>query len=415
MKTTLLFLAFLLYFKAILYSQVTLYTESFETDGEGSRYFSNTYNDCATISNPDYFLRTNTNPVLPPSNCVAGFGNALTLNGLQGTWFWAGEDIRSNAMPAPGARPPGNITTQVINVSGYNTLTVSMYLATASNNGARWEMDDSINIHASLNGGTFFPVGRFVGGAVAGGDLRQDLNLDGLPDGAVVSTSVFTKYTFSIPGTGTTLRVEFDFDQFGGTEESAIDLIEVKGNVVVPVELLRFEAYKAGDAVNLNWETATEKENNYFSVERSDETFQFQEIGKVDGSPNNIGHTYSWTDGVPKPGVNYYRLRQYDKDGTAHVSPMVQVRMGNPGIILKISPNPAAARTSLELESASEGPVQIALFDVRGNLQWQQNYVPGKGVNQIELATEHLEAGIYFMRVESEGRISYARLVKTQE
>jgi len=178
---------------------------------------------------------------------------------------------------------------------------------------------------------------------------------------------------------------------------------------------LRFEAYKAGDAVNLNWETATEKENNYFSVERSDETFQFQEIGKVDGSPNNIGHTYSWTDGVPKPGVNYYRLRQYDKDGTAHVSPMVQVRMGNPGIILKISPNPAAARTSLELESASEGPVQIALFDVRGNLQWQQNYVPGKGVNQIELATEHLEAGIYFMRVESEGRISYARLVKTQE
>jgi hypothetical protein len=94
---------------------------------------------------------------------------------------------------------------------------------------------------------------------------------------------------------------------------------------------------------------------------------------------------------------------------------MVQVRMGNPGIVLKISPNPASEHASLELESASEGLVQVALFDVRGGLQWQQNYALGKGVNQIELATNHLEAGIYFIRVDSEGRISYARLVKTQE
>jgi len=212
MKTLFLFFAFLLYFKVMLYSQVTLYSESFETDGEGVRYTSNTYSDCLTFDNPDFFLRTNINSVIPPTFCTTGFGT--DLSNLQGSWFWAGEDIRSNS-PMPLSRPPGNVTTSSINIAGYNTLTVSLYLATSNNNGTRWEWNDSLNIHASINNGAFFPVGRFAGSAQTGGDLRQDLNLDGIFDGAVVSVSSFTKYTFSIPGTGNTLRVELDFDMVG--------------------------------------------------------------------------------------------------------------------------------------------------------------------------------------------------------
>lgn len=213
-------------------AQTTLHSESFETDGEGVRYTSNTYSFCPT--DPDYFLRTNSNPALP-SGCSAGHGTALT--NLQGTFYWASEDIRSNQLPAPGARPPGDITTSSINITNYNTLKVSLYLATSSNNGTRWESDDSINIKASFDGVNYITVGRFMGNAVGGGRLTIDENLNGIIDGSEVTycdRSDFTKYIFSIPGTGTSLRIKLDFDQFGGTEELGIDLIEVTGNFVAP-------------------------------------------------------------------------------------------------------------------------------------------------------------------------------------
>lgn len=229
-RKTQLFLLLLLLCSAAR-AQVTLHSESFETDGEGSRYTSNTYSYCPT--DPDYFLRTNTNPVLPTGGCATGFGSTLT--NLQGSFFWAGEDIMSNQQPFPGGHAPGQLTMQSINIAGYSSLTVSLYLATASNNGLRWETADSINIHAQVDGGTYRTVGRFMGDGISGGRLRLDANLDGAITGAdpvtTCDTVAFIKYTFTIPGVGNTLNVRLDFDQYGGTEESAIDLIEVQGTL----------------------------------------------------------------------------------------------------------------------------------------------------------------------------------------
>ncbi|GGD82268.1 hypothetical protein GCM10011514_52870 [Emticicia aquatilis] len=214
------------------FCQTVLYSESFETDGEGTRYTTNTFSFCSGSpgNNPDYFLRTNTNPATPPG-CTIGHADALT--NIQGSYFWASEDIRSSS-PVPNAQPPGSIVTSSINISGYSSLAVSLYLATSSNNGTRWEIADSINVQVSINGGVFNAVGRFMGDVVTGGRLRIDSNLDGIIDANDVSTTCdqlnFTKYTFSIPYTGNTMQVKLDFDQVGGTEELGIDLIEVTGN-----------------------------------------------------------------------------------------------------------------------------------------------------------------------------------------
>ncbi|MBL7782436.1 MAG: T9SS type A sorting domain-containing protein [Saprospiraceae bacterium] len=408
MKTLLLFIAFLLYFKVMLYSQVTLYSESFETDGEGSRYTSNTYSDCLTFNNPDFFLRTNINPVIPPSFCTTGFGTALTS--LQGSWFWAGEDIRSN-FPAINSRPPGNITTQSINISGYNTLTVSLYLATSNNNGTRWEWDDSLNIHASINNGAFFTVGRFTGGAQFGGDLKQDLNLDGVADGATVSVANFTQYTFNIPGTGTSLRVELDFDMVGGSEEIAVDFIEVKGIVAVPVELIYFGAKQAGNQVQLQWETASEQNSSHYVIERGDENFRFAEIGRVESA--GTAHSYNWTDLRSPTGVNYYRLRQYDLDGTSRLSSTATVDFKSRNMEVKIFPNPADGYAQMNLEQEKSGHIHVSLIDMSGMLKWENAYDLEKGSHQIDLPVEQLLQGIYFVRIISEdGQAGNAMLVK---
>lgn len=221
------FIALCLFFSLDIQSQVVLFTEGFETDGEGIRYTSNTYTDC---TNSDYFFRTNTNPVTPPS-CAPTFGSTLT--NLQGSYFWASEDIRSNT-PMPLSRPPGSIVFNALNTSGYSNLQVSIFLATSNNNNLRWEISDSINIQVSFNAGsTYSTVGRFMGKLIAGGRLGIDSNLDNVFDGNDVQTDCdvvnFTKYTFNIPYTGANMILKLDFDQVGGTEELAIDQIEIAG------------------------------------------------------------------------------------------------------------------------------------------------------------------------------------------
>ena len=115
----------------LTHAQVLLISEGFETDGEGTRYVSNAFNDCGGID-ADYFLRTNTNPVTPPG-CPTVFGTTLT--GLQGSFFWASEDIRTST-GCPSCRPPGFITAMNnLNILNYNTLQIKMHLATSNNNG----------------------------------------------------------------------------------------------------------------------------------------------------------------------------------------------------------------------------------------------------------------------------------------
>ena len=208
-------------------AQTVFYTESFETDGEGSRYNSNTFSDCPS---PNFFLRTNTNPVTPPS-CTGGFSSTLVLSPLQGTFFWAGEDIA-------GPLPPGSLTSQSINISGQSAMTISLYIACSNNGGTIWETGDSLNIQVNIDGGGFSTVGRFMGTDNFGGNLAMDSNLDGIingsDNGVLADQATFAKYTFSIPGTGSSMQFNIDFDINGGTEEIAVDLIEVSGVFAPP-------------------------------------------------------------------------------------------------------------------------------------------------------------------------------------
>lgn len=362
----------------LLSAQVTLHTESFETDGEGSRYTSNTYVDCLTQQ--DFFFRTNTNPVTP-SGCAAMFGSTLT--GLQGSYYWASEDIRAST-PTPNSRPPGNITTQNINISSYNNLTVSLYIACSSNNGARWESSDSINIKASFDGGAFILVGRFMGGGtdIVGANLRLDSNLDGQITGADPVTTYddvdFTQVIFSIPGTGSNLRIQLDYDQLGGTEELAIDLIEVKGFFFLPIELTSFTAQMQEKEVLLNWQTASERDNAGFELERSEDTREWIKLGFVEGQGNSTTtHAYSFTDNSPLPGVGYYRLKQMDTNGEVYYSSINTVYY-NSDLTIGVTPNPVFGEAfSFRIPETWGESVTVMLYSPVGQCLQQTTFSPG--------------------------------------
>lgn len=102
-----------------------------------------------------------------------------------------------------------------------------------------------------------------------------------------------------------------------------------------------FVANPAGKEVKLEWATASEQDNDHFTVERSPNGIDFSPILRVAGAGTSSG-TLNYLDYDPWPlsGVSYYRLRQTDYDGTSTLSDVVAVRMplnGATGMSLAVS------------------------------------------------------------------------------
>lgn len=373
-------------------AQTVLFTEGFETDGEGTRYTSTAFIDCL---NSDYFTRTNTNPVQP-----TGCGTALFLSpftNLQGSFFWASEDIRSSS-PVPNSRPPGSLTTQSFSVNGFSNLTLTLFAACSGNNGLRWESSDSINIKASFNGGPYRVVGRFMGKGdnITGAHLGIDANLNGVYNVGVdpatdVSTTTFTQYAFNIPGTGSTLSLQLDYDQVGGSEEFAIDQIRVTGTVLVPVRWSSFTGRASEGAVVLDWGTYEESNVAAFEVERWTEGAGYLPIGTV--APRGSGTSYEFTDRQPVDGENLYRIRQVDLDGSFTYSEVVAVEF-TPSERLLLHPNPASGSCTVNWEAPASG--ELRLLDMTGRLVRTQ---PFAATNSAEIIRGDLPAGLYLVQV----------------
>ena len=102
--------------------------------------------------------------------------------------------------------------------------------------------------------------------------------------------------------------------------------------IPLPIELLWFEA-KADEgthSVQCEWATATEQNNDHFTVERSQAGSQFAAIGMIPGAGTSQSSiSYQLEDPSPLSGLAYYRLRQTDIDGCSTLSAVVPVRMGS--------------------------------------------------------------------------------------
>lgn len=92
----------------------------------------------------------------------------------------------------------------------------------------------------------------------------------------------------------------------------------------LPIELSDFNCNSDQTGTQLNWVTQTEKNNAYFTIERSTDGANFQEIGRVEGAINSEKRiNYSFKDVMPSRGVNYYRLKQTDVNDAYKIHDMI--------------------------------------------------------------------------------------------
>ncbi len=135
----------------------------------------------------------------------------------------------------------------------------------------------------------------------------------------------------------------------------------------VPSELVRFEGRWREDHVLLEWQTASEENTDYFEVERRKGSGNFWElIGKVQAAGSSTSlRNYQLRDDSPRPGIHYYRLRQTDWDGSAHIGPVVAVNV--PGYLsLETFPNPSPGAFELRVEGEVTFPLELTWYDILG-------------------------------------------------
>ena len=171
---------------------------------------------------------------------------------------------------------------------------------------------------------------------------------------------------------------------------------------VLPITLTYFQTEIRDNHVNLKWETATELNNDFFTLEKSEDGEHWSEFGKVDGAGNSTNTIeYSFTDSNPFLGIGYYRLKQTDFDG-AFTYPSVEVINFNglSPVQILIHPNPFDDIINI---CCAELPIQeISIFDLSGKSVDQLVRKERLSNTQYNLDFTAIDNGVYLIKVGSE-------------
>ena len=187
-------------------------------------------------------------------------------------------------------------------------------------------------------------------------------------------------------------------------------------SVVLPIEFLSFTATCNGKYAELAWSTASERNNDYFVIERSDDVINFTEIARVAGAGNSIEQLdYTYNDYGIHGGDNYYRLVQVDYDGTRTVSDIVvancvDAEVGEPEVMAY--PNPFNGELTIVLDNFDNRPATIEVYDMLGQQVLFQKATAPQNSYETILNLSNLSPAAYTVRVSTADFVINKQVVK---
>jgi hypothetical protein len=257
----------------------------------------------------------------------------------------------------------------------------------------------------SLSGGgtrevnSFYDVPNFAGGAVIPDNLKITLGATDYAESHATSLAlVTTDYEGDIRqgvvgygGTGTAPDI--------GADEGEFVLVAAVCDLL-PIELVEFTGWYNGVENELHWTTATEINSNYFEIQRSLNGIDFIAIGTTPAAGNSMELlNYIFYDDAPGSGINYYRLKMVDIDGSYDYSNIIAIRLNNVMIQqITVFPNPSNNEITIEYLAAEEENIQIDFLDATGRKVISENRVLMQGINMFQYEIVHLPNATYFIQ-----------------
>ncbi len=174
-------------------------------------------------------------------------------------------------------------------------------------------------------------------------------------------------------------------------------------SIVLPIDLLSFTGECNNNNIALRWSTASETNNDYFTVERSEDGSNWEAVGTVKTAGNSsTTQNYTFTAGETNGKISYFRLKQTGLDGNFKYFNTIPVNnCDNDLTLLSIYPNPSNGRSlfgRINLKANEE--YSIVIFDAFGNT------VSRSRSNQPEFTVnfpQTLPPGVYYARLSSAG------------
>lgn len=185
----------------------------------------------------------------------------------------------------------------------------------------------------------------------------------------------------------------------------------------LPIELLTFEAAYNGKTVDVKWITASEVNNNYFTVERSTNAIDFNDIGTVPSKAINGNSSspldYYLNDADVQSGVYYYRLKQTDFNGTYNYSNIVSVTIDDNAIFI-IKPNPTTTTSDVIYTCFGSENATLKVFDYRGRLVVSKDLLCTKGQNITTIDLSEQPDGMFFVTLTTNEKVYKTKLLKSK-
>ncbi len=230
-----------------------------------------------------------------------------------------------------------------------------------------------------------------------------------LPDGITTSvigscssqtvsfpTSVSGAYE-SIGSNSDGLSKERSIDGGSSWQNASSSTFGATNAVILPIELIEFNAELKNNSVEIYWITAVEINNDYFTIERSNDGVIFESLTTKKGAGNcNYKINYSAVDNAPLSGISYYRLKQTDYDGSFSYSQIESVYT-NVKEDFKIYPNPNESGI-LKISTGNSSNFEVKIIDAIGRIIYQEQ----SNNSLTELNLTQFEKGVYMIFIIAE-------------
>jgi len=181
----------------------------------------------------------------------------------------------------------------------------------------------------------------------------------------------------------------------------------------LPIELTYFNVSSSTNGVLLTWQTASEENNDYFTIERSSDGVNFDVLKTINGAGNSTTMiNYSTADNNPVSGISYYRLKQTDYNGDYSYSAIKSVAWnGNlSNKTIAVYPNPSLSTSTITIETngfSSDEVSTIQIYALNGQLVFEQISSLSTGIS----ISPNLLKGVYLVRVSSTAFTANSKLI----
>ncbi|WP_258103625.1 T9SS type A sorting domain-containing protein [Marinoscillum sp. MHG1-6] len=265
-----------------------------------------------------------------------------------------------------------------------------------------YEVNNQVDID---NGGVLVVMGDLTinGGAGTdyingGGSLYVDGDINGSNTTAIADASSVNE------------PIE-NLDNGDPADQNLYDFITSGGSNPLPITLSEFLATPDNNTVVLNWTTLTEKNFDYFEVQRAGADGEFEVVARVAGSgESKEAKSYSWTDESPLLGINYYRLESVDFDGyreTFETRMVLIESVAASAREIAVGPNPARANGLISFSNLGQEEIDFQIYDLQGHLQLSGTT---GDMDKIQLPAS-ITKGIYIISYETNGWVKKDKLV----